>query len=417
MNFKLAFEAYKMNPWCIDAHSLPGLLAILANANTLELPEIKYNTPMLFLENGDTRIVKNRLDLDNEEIFSAIGVIKINGPITVNGGASSLGMKELSKMMLQMNEDSRVKSFIVLADSGGGSSSAVKIMSDTINEVKQEKEVIGLIEKGGMAASAMYGILTACTKIYSEDQMAVVGSAGTMIQFAGRKANVEGDDKVKYVRLYASKSEKKNEGFEEALNNENYEVIIDNLLNPVNEQFLNLIETNRPILKGTDYDDGHAEFAQDSIGKFVDGIKSLEEVVQELEQGFVPDIYNSNNNLNNSEMNRDELKSKHPKLFQEVYNEGVAAEKDRAGAWMAHIKTDSKAVVTGIESGKPISQTDTQKFIVKQMSNAQLQNLEDDSAGATQTNEAKNPKKKDEPSSEVDAFYASIDRKLNINLN
>lgn len=430
MNFALMREIYGLTAWFVDSASLPGLLGVIDNAGHIEIPEIKYNTPEIIINRegvaSETRVVTDPYgngwydgELENNDNFSAIAVIKINGPITLNGGASSIGMKQLSEMMLKMNEDSRVKAFIVYADSGGGASGAVEVMSDTINQIKEEKPVIGLVQKGGMAASACYGILSACTQIYSESEMNIVGSAGTMIQFAGRKANVEDEErKIKYVRLYASKSTKKNEGFEEALNNDNYEVLIDGLLDPINERFLTLIESNRPALEGTDFNDGHTVFSKDAIGTFLDGIKSFDEVVESLTAEIQPSISFNNNFNNSSTMNKADFISKHPELYNEVMSDGkkagVLAERDRSGAWLAHIGTDPKAVLEGIESGEAITATQTQQFIVKQAANAQLKNLADDSPEAIAAAEAAK-KKADDPDNAVDAFYANIDKKLNIN--
>ena len=119
-------------------------------------------------------------------------------------------------------------------------------------------------KKGGMACSACYAILSSCEEIYAESEMSMVGSCGTMVQFEGRAANTESEDGEKYVRLYATKSVKKNQDIEEALNNNNYTLIINNLLDPINERFLSQVENSRPILKGTDFSDGHEEIGRAS---------------------------------------------------------------------------------------------------------------------------------------------------------
>lgn len=432
MNFSLAREIYGLTPWFVDAHSLPGLLGVLNNVSSLETPEIKYNTPHVYISStgelhplNETRVITDpygdgwyKGQLENNDSFEGIAVIKLDGPITLNGGASSLGMKQLSEFMYKLNADSRIVAFIVYANSGGGASGAVEVMSDTINEIKKTKPVYGLIQKGGMAASACFGILSACDKIYSESKMNIVGSAGTMIEFAGRKANSVDPDGRKYIRLYAPKSKRKNEGFEEALNNDNYEILVDDLLKPVNESFLSLLESNRPALKGTDFDDGHTLFSKDAIGTFIDGIKSFEQVISEVESDskFKKSEGISFNNLNNSNMTKSELKSKHPELYNEVYNEGVkagtTAEADRVGAWNAHLSTDAEAVLAGIESGKAITSKQTQELIVKQASKSQLENLASDSPESIAIAEAKKEGKED--ATEVVNFYATVDSKLNL---
>ena len=421
-DYNLAKEIYGMTPWFVDQQSLPVLLGILNNSKngiSLDLPEIKYNTPYIFKVSNETRIISKPFgdrwspgQLENKDDFEGIGIVNIDGPITKNGGASSLGTAQISSIMMEMYKDERIKSFILLGDSGGGSSNAVKIMVKTINLVKQTKPVYGFIPDGGMAASAMYGIMSACDKIYSEDDLNIVGSAGTMIQFEGRKANSESPDGVKYVRVYATKSEKKNEGFEQALNNDNYQVIIDNLLDPLNQSFLDLIVSNRPVLAGTDFDNGKTLFSKDAVGTFIDGIASFGEVVNMLQNDVKASkkIINNNTNLNqNKVMDAAALKQAHPETYNSIFaagvSSGIANEKDRTGAYMAHLSTDPEGVKKGIESGEAISATQREEFLVKASSAATMKKLEADSAPAVVPQEAGG--ELDKPT-EAASFYASV---------
>ena len=267
--------------------------------------------------------------------------------------------------MLQMSKDSRIKGFVIITDSGGGSSAAVTLMQDAINEVKQTTPVYSLIEKGGMAGSAAYGIISASTKIYSEDGMNIVGSAGTMIQFSGKPNGTVDQDGEKHITLYATKSTAKNKDFEEAIENDNYKLIVSNLLDPVNENFLQSIITNRPILKGSNYDNGHTVFSKDAVGTFIDGIASFDEVVSMILSDTPKLESNSNNNNSNSnKMTKAELKQNHPELYSEVVAEGVSVEQGRVASWMAYNEADPKAVAEGISSNKEITPAQSHGFLV-----------------------------------------------------
>ncbi len=394
MNYRLSKEIYGCTPWLMDGHSFQAMTSLLSDIRKgvkLEIPEVKLNTPFVSFIGSDTKIITRPYgndwapgQLDNNDDFEAVGVIKIDGPITKSGGASSLGMTQVSGMMLKMSKDSRIKSFIVLTDSGGGSSSAVDIMVDTINEIKQSKQVIGLVEKGGMAASAAYGIISACNEVYCEDAMAIVGSVGTMIQFEGTAANKEIDG-VKYIRLYATKSTKKNEAFEEALNNDNYSLLINDLLDPINEKFITMVGNNRPQLRTLEYDNGQTFFAKDVIGTFIDGIKSFDEVFQSLTN----DIINPNINLNSKTMKKEELKSSNPELYQSIVSEGITQERERVKSWMAWKSVDLEAVSNGIESGEKISDSQREQFFIKQGSLKKVEALQSDSAGEILSPESK----------------------------
>ncbi len=262
MNFALKREIYGANAWCIDALSYGSLSQILKdnrNGVVLELPETKYNSPQIY--NAFTRTIQYGWQLNNSDEFEAVGVINLNGAITLSGGESTVGMEQLAQNMLFMSKDKRIKAFIILANSGGGSSNAVQVMKDTINQIKLTKPVYGLVKKGGMSASACYGILSSCQKIYSESEMNIVGSLGTMIEFSGYAANTTLESGEKVVRLYATKSVNKNKAIEEALNNDNYELLINEMLDPINENFLNSIIQDRPQLSSTTWDEGAHHFS------------------------------------------------------------------------------------------------------------------------------------------------------------
>ncbi len=385
MNFELAREIYGLNVWSVDSKTLPAMLQILNNSKTgqvLELPAKKYNSiSFINVKSDDLEDYEELEDYTptNEDI-QGIAIVNLDGAITVSGGQSSCGMTELSERMLDLAKNDNVKAFVLYTNSGGGSSGAVEIMTDTILNIRKTKPVEGLIKKGGMAASAAYMILSACEHIYAESEMSTVGSCGTMVQFEGRKANTTEPDGELNVRLYASKSTKKNFAVEEALNNNNYSVIIDEMLNPVNERLLKLVETNRPILKGTDFDNGHDCFAKDSIGKFIDGISTKAEVIKMV-------LSNTNKNINpkSNTMNKSEFKQNHSDVYSEIVKEGENKERERVASWMAYNEADSKAVSEGIASGLEISNSQSHAFLVKMVSAGKVTDLLSDNAPAITT--------------------------------
>lgn len=417
MNFPLAKEIYG-SPWSVDAISFMHLTSILKNIQngvSLDIPETKLNSINVLEIKGETRIVKNTWELNKGDSFEGIGVINLNGPITKNGGASSLGTKQLSREMLQMSNDSRIKGFIIMTDSGGGATGAVQLMQDAISKIKKTKPVYTLIEKGGMAGSAAYGIASSSTGIYSEDGMNIVGSVGTMIQFSGKPNGTVDKDGEKHITLYASKSTSKNKGFEEAIENDNYEVIINELLDPINENFISSVLSNRPQLKGSDFDNGHTVFSKDAIGTFIDGIASFDEVVSMiLSDSNTTGIELNNNNPKSTEMTKAEFKQNHPTVYSEIVAEGVTNEQERVASWMAYNDADPKAVAEGIKSGNAISTSQSHIFLVQMAQKGRLNDLQSDNATAVTTAETATEEKTDvnSPSKEaVEAF--SFDLKAN----
>lgn len=376
LNLGLAREVYGVGAWSIDSKTLPAMLQILENSKhgqSLELPEKKYNSVSILKFKSDCEDdVEDYIECDQEdyepteEDIQGIAIVNLNGVITVDGGMSSYGMTQLSEYMLSLAKDENIKGFGILGNSGGGSTMAVEIMTDAIAEIRKTKPVDFLVRKGGIACSAAYAIAASCGNIYAESEMSTVGSCGTMIQFEGRKANSENPEGEKEIRLYATKSVKKNIEVEEALNNSNYTLLIDNMLDPINERFLTLIETNRPILKGTDFSDGHTEFAKDSVGKFIDGISTKTDFIKGIISKTKTST-NTNTNINqnsNSQMTRTELNQAHPELVQSIIQEGVIAERERVASWEAYREADSKAVSEGIASGLAITSAQSHSFLV-----------------------------------------------------
>lgn len=389
MNFQLAREIYGLTPFCVDSFTLPAMLAILSDIKN----GVKFDAVGSFKNdcfdivfNSEDRLIRRTYELENQDQFNGVGIVKINGPILMGGGASTLGMLDVSKNVLSMAKDNRVKGFIFDMDSGGGSTAAVEIMVDTINEVKaMGKPVYVLISKGGTLASAAYGIASAADAIYYQSDMSMVGSLGTMLQTEGRAANSEKDG-VKYIRLYATKSVLKNKSIEEALNNDNYTLLVNELLDPVNERFISTLQTNRPKLTNNQLD-GNAIFAKDDSGIYLDGKSTIEDLFQKIITNN--NITNTNINFNsNTKMTKQELQSQHPELYSEVLGMGVTSEYERVQSWLAHNETDSKTVMEGIESGLEISSSQREKLLVKSSKIKTVEQMQSESAKDFQTGES-----------------------------
>lgn len=390
MNFGLSREIYGV-PWCVDAITYQSLNAILTNSRNgvkLELPDVKYNSVDLMVVNSETRLIQREWQLNNSNDFEGIGILNLNGPITKGGGQSSSGMIEMSNTALAMNADKRIKGFIMLGDSGGGSTSAVRIMADTINKIKQTKPFYTLVQKESVLASAAYGIAAPSTKIYAEDGMSIVGSLGTMLNVSAKKDNSTDADGTKNIVIYASKSTMKNKPIREAINNDNYELILSEVIDPINENFLSKIIADRPQLNGTTYDDGHTVFSKDAIGTFIDGIASFDQVVEMVLSDAKEMNTNSNININpNSKMTKEELKQQHPELYQEVVQVGATAQQEIVNSWLPFFEADSKAVLEGIKSGNTLLESQKNTFLVAIAQKGKLNALQSDNAPDIVVNE------------------------------
>ena len=390
-NYSLAREIYTQ-AWLVDNMSysaLTSLLKSIKNGTNIASDE-KFNSVSTL---SDFKLIKSLEQLNSSESFEGIGLININGVIISDSTSSTKGMREISAEAIQMAKDNRIKSFILYANSGGGASGAVEIMTDAISYIQNDlgKKVIAYVPQAGCAYSAMYGIISACSKIISGHEMNGFGSVGTMIEFEGRAHESLDADNNKMVRLYATKSVMKNKSFEDAINSDNYEMIVSEMLDPINERFINLVQTNRPQLKETNFDDGRIVFAKDAVGTYIDEIKSFSEVVSELQQKTTSTLINNNNKMTVSE-----LQQNHPDTYNAIFNAGVKSEADRVGAWMAHLKTDLEIVSNGIKSNESISSAIREELLVKANEQRHLENLQLDSPKNVVVLESGEPKSQEE---------------------
>lgn len=405
MSFRLKREIYGNNLWMVDERSFSSMWSLLSdfrNGISFEPDENGKCNSFNLYDTNNARLVHDSYDLRNAEPNDTlIGIINLDGVITKHGGMSSYGTKYLSNQIKKFEADSRVKGTLIKAASGGGSGQAIQYFRDTILECK--KPVGTWIEKGEIVASAAYGCVSPSKFIMVENDKVEVGSLGTFIEFEGYPKENTNQNGLKHVRVYAPESTEKNFIFEEAINNSNYKPIIDELLTPANNEFLGNIQNDRPNIDRNIHMKGKMFKAHEVMGIMVDSIGSFEDAVNKILELSEEKQENTNININNSTMNKSELQSKFPTLYQDVYQEGVLAERDRVGSFMAHSETDLKAVQEGIESGLPLSNTQREKFLVKAHNQKDLAELENGAPNINATTPTTTPKSAEELAKEVEA--------------
>ena len=381
MNYKLSAELYGNNLWMIDPltfNSMWEILKDMRNGVKYTHEGEKLNNSHLYCSISNTSLVADPDQLNNfEQGDNLVHIINLNGVITKNGGPSTNGTKQIAQQIRKMDADNRVKGHLIVAGSGGGAGNAIKVLT---NAIKSTKKPIGtFIEQGEMACSACYGIISATDFIIAEDNDVVVGSLGTMISLSGRPKQSKDDNGQLHARIYATKSTQKNGYYEEAMEGNN-KPMIEHVLDPANEVFLNAIKENRPSIDENTQMDGSIFKAGEVVGTMIDAIGTFQQAVNRI---LNPPNVGTNSNINtnnNKQMTKAELQNAHPEVYNSIFNEGVMSERDRTGAWMAHVNTDTDAVIKGVESGEQITNTQREQFFVKQNSINKIENLKTESA-------------------------------------
>jgi len=189
-----------------------------------------------------------------------------------------VGTRTLGNRLLAADSDPSVLGHILVIESGGGQASAVPEMTDAIQ--KCTKPIVVWID--GMAASAAYYVACYCDRIIASRDMDCVGSIGTMAVYEGRKSkSAEDEHGVISVTIYADGSEEKNEEWDKAINEFDFTLAKDRILNPFNAKFRADVLANRPQVLETQLK-GKTFMAVQVIGSLVDSIGEFSTAVDQV---------------------------------------------------------------------------------------------------------------------------------------
>jgi len=202
-----------------------------------------------------------------------VAVININKPITIDY------IHSLIEKMEKLKKDKNCKEYLLVFNTPGGSPSASDEFNAYLKHLNKIKKVNVYIES--MAASGGYYIISAIKPIVA-NKNAIVGSIGVImphivLEKLAKKIGIEEDDitigKYKKIVSYFKKASK-----------EEKQYIIDNLLMPTYENFLNVVSRDRNISidKLKEYADGKIFIATKVKGILVDKISTLIEYKEEI---------------------------------------------------------------------------------------------------------------------------------------
>jgi len=415
MNFKLAKEIYG-NAWFMDVFSLQkysGLLEHLRNGGNIDASEGKSNDCTIFRLKDQVTVTDRVFEAANDDKGNDyVSVINIDGPITKYGGLSSYGTVDLANKLKKFENLDNVIGHILYTESGGGSANAIKYITDVIeNEI--EKPVVSFIED--MSASAAYYINAFSDYIIANDEDALIGSIGTLIEMAGYpKIAEDKNDGLRYVRIYADEAFNKNKEFEEAINNLNFKPIKDKILNPHNDKFKEDVSRNRSNVRDIELT-GEIFKAKDVVGTLIDSIGSFDDAVKKVTELSSGNSLNSSLSINENKlkMTIEDLKAQHPSLYNEVFASGVSSgteiERDRVEAYLEFVEVDAESVKKQIADGNQITHKFMAEMTKKMTSNSIKNNIEEEAATEIDPSKKKDKTKEVE---EAENFEAEVQKHM-----
>lgn len=288
MNFEFIKEAIS-SPWQIEPHTLNSMLPVFRSMlNGLQIEksnEPEANIP--YLISASQLSVSMSLDAENEsENFESqepsvkvIHVLPVRSVLTKHDqDCGPKGTRTLASRLLKADADMNVIGHILIIESGGGQSIAVPELTDAIQNCT--KPTIAWID--GMAASAAYYIASYAREIIASRETDMIGCIGTMATYEGRKSKSSENSLGEVsVTIYADGSEQKNEEYEKAINDFDFILIKERILNPLNEKFKSDIQACRPSILSEQLL-GRTYFASDVVGSLIDAIGNFDSAVERI---------------------------------------------------------------------------------------------------------------------------------------
>lgn len=275
-----------------------AVLPYMKPSDAAELPKVKsfFLDPPTYKEECDkavarlqaqikacdeTKAVQITNDFENQELpADTIGYHRVYGFIT-GDSRWCFSSKQLEQDLLAAERNPQICAHLMHINSSGGEAWYMDRLSETQRSLT--KPVLTLCE--GCMASAAYYIGCHGRKVYAVTNGDFIGSIGTMVSFHDFEPYYEKLG-IKLIKAKADKSDLKNKMADNLIAGKPKQYI-DEVLNPINEEFLSEVRSQRkalasmdqdhPVLRGEIYLTPRAQ----EVG-LIDGTRTFPEAVAEL---------------------------------------------------------------------------------------------------------------------------------------
>lgn len=226
---------------------------------------------------GNASRISRWEDLDETDFV--INVIHFSGPMMRSGGACAYGSKELRQMIIDAANVKQCIGQIFIVDTPGGSSFTKFDLQEAMTYLDSKNQMSAMIVDGWLCSAGMaWGAL--CQKRYARTAHSVFGCMGT---FAAYYTSKNGDEnaitKDVLHEVYADDCPEKNRSMRDSA--EGDDTRIKEEVTKSNQQYKDIIKKGIPKVTDEQLLGGTWE-ASEVIGTLCDGIKSLDEVVNEM---------------------------------------------------------------------------------------------------------------------------------------
>lgn len=203
----------------------------------------------------------------------SVAVIPLQGPLMKNDQwCGPVGMATIGEWIRDADRSKEIDAIVLRVDSPGGTVDGTVALAEIVKGTK--KPVIAFAD--GLMASAALWIGSSADEIIASDNKAEIGSVGVVTSFADAQPYYEKMG-VKFHEIVASQSTDKLRWFSQ-LRQGKYEEYRNEVLDPLAQDFIDHIQTERPGVKKQRLT-GKMYFAQELVGELVDSIGPLDHAV------------------------------------------------------------------------------------------------------------------------------------------
>ncbi|MGN6293771.1 MAG: S49 family peptidase [Chitinophagaceae bacterium] len=183
----------------------------------------------------------NRNDAEDHPGYEGktVGILPVIGPMMKEDFCGWFGTINLRNELSRMHATESIREVVLWIDSPGGTVDGTEPFAEDV--LKSPKNTTAIVDE--MMCSAAYWLGSSAKNIVAVSKTAMIGSIGTMISFLDRTEQMR-DNGIVLREYFADKSADKNKDFREAKDG-NGRLLIENLLNPTNDVFLEAVKANR----------------------------------------------------------------------------------------------------------------------------------------------------------------------------
>ena len=173
----------------------------------------------------------------------SVAVVPVIGEFLKWGTGCAYGANEIVPAIYQAGDLKNIRALVLDIDSGGGAENAVPPFIEAIKYVQSLGKPV--VVHGDMVASAAYYISSFADYILADNPISsAFGSIGVLISFMDYREKFAREG-IKSRQIYAPQSTLKNSEYREIMDNDNEQPLIDNILKPSADRFIETVRYNR----------------------------------------------------------------------------------------------------------------------------------------------------------------------------